>query len=232
MSPWPPSCVPCRQPNSVASHPSEGPLSLGIVLSKSMLRRARARSVWGSFWERPAPDPRVSSHEPMSIPPMNAVAELLSPDDILLDLDVASKKRVFEEVGRLLEQRHGLAQTKVVESLSAREKLGSTGLGQGVAVPHARVKGLHQALAAFVRSRFPIPFDAPDAKPVSEMSSSLCPSTRTSSTCRSLPRSHNSSSTEPSGSDSGCASMRVPYTSCSPTGRDLDVARRVGRATD
>ena len=111
----------------------------------------------------------------MSIPPMNAVAELLSPDDILLDLDVASKKRVFEEVGRLLEQRHGLAQTKVVESLSAREKLGSTGLGQGVAVPHARVKGLHQALAAFVRSRFPIPFDAPDAKPVSEMFVLLVP---------------------------------------------------------
>jgi PTS system nitrogen regulatory IIA component len=106
---------------------------------------------------------------------MNAVAELLSPDDILLDLDVASKRRIFEEVGRLLEQRHGLAQTKVVESLSAREKLGSTGLGQGVAVPHARVKGLRQALAAFVRLRFPIPFDAPDGKPVSEMLVLLVP---------------------------------------------------------
>jgi PTS system nitrogen regulatory IIA component len=79
---------------------------------------------------------------------MNAVAELLSPDDILLDLDVASKRRIFEEVGRLLEQRHGLAQTKVVESLSAREKLGSTGLG---------------------------PFDAPDGKPVSEMLVLLVP---------------------------------------------------------
>ena len=53
------------------------------------------------------------------------------------------------------------------DSLFAREKLGSTGLGQGIAIPHGRIKGLKDALGAFVRPRQPIPFDAPDGKPVS-----------------------------------------------------------------
>ena len=105
----------------------------------------------------------------------NAIAQLLAPEDILLDLDVSTKQRVFEEVGRLLDRRHGLAQTRVVESLNAREKLGSTGLGQGVAIPHARIKHLRQAVAAFVRLKLPIPFDAPDGKPVSDMLILLVP---------------------------------------------------------
>lgn len=106
---------------------------------------------------------------------MNAVAKMLSPGNILLDVDASTKRRVFDEVGRLFEQRCGLAQARVVESLSAREKLGSTGLGQGVALPHARVKGLPQALAAFVRPKLPIAFDAPDGKPVSDILVLLVP---------------------------------------------------------
>ncbi len=106
---------------------------------------------------------------------MNAVAQLLAPEDILLDLDVSTKQRVFEEVGRLFDRRHRLAQTLVVESLNARERLGSTGLGQGVAIPHARIKHLRQAVAAFVRLKLPIPFDAPDGKPVSGMLILLVP---------------------------------------------------------
>jgi PTS system nitrogen regulatory IIA component len=86
-----------------------------------------------------------------------------------------TKKRVFEEVGRLLEKRLGLEPEQVVKSLSAREELGSTGLGQGVAIPHARIKGLPQAVAAFVRTYLPIPFDAPDEKPVSEILVLLVP---------------------------------------------------------
>jgi len=106
---------------------------------------------------------------------MNLIAQLLSPEDILLDVDAPSKRRVFEEVGRLFERRHGLAHVQVVDSLSAREKLGSTGLGHGVAIPHARVKGLPKAMAAIVRTRLPIPFDAPDGKPVSDMVVLLVP---------------------------------------------------------
>ena len=52
------------------------------------------------------------------------------------------------------------------DSLFAREKLGSTGLGQGVAIPHGRIKGLKEAVGAFVRLPAPVPFDAPDGKPV------------------------------------------------------------------
>jgi PTS system nitrogen regulatory IIA component len=100
---------------------------------------------------------------------MNAIGQLLSPEDILLDLDVANKEGVFEAVGRLLEGRYGLAQKQVVDSLNARERLGSTGLGHGVAIPHARIKGLRQAVAVFVRTRSPVPFDAPDGKPVFAM---------------------------------------------------------------
>ena len=61
------------------------------------------------------------------------------------------------------------------DSLFAREKLGSTGLGQGIAIPHGRIKGLDHTLAAFVRPRQPIPFDAPDGKPVGQIFVLLVP---------------------------------------------------------
>jgi PTS system nitrogen regulatory IIA component len=97
---------------------------------------------------------------------MNSVAVVLSANDVLLDLDVKSKQTLFEAVGRLWEEHHGMAADEVVESLKAREKLGSTGLGQGVAIPHARVKGLTKAVAAFVQPKLPIEFDSPDGEPV------------------------------------------------------------------
>jgi PTS system nitrogen regulatory IIA component len=106
---------------------------------------------------------------------MNSVAEFLSADDMLLNLDAPNKVKVFEEVGRLFERRHGLAAQQVVDSLCAREKMASTGLGQGVALPHARIKKLPKAMAAYVRLKNPIPFDSPDGKPVSDMLVLLVP---------------------------------------------------------
>ena len=82
---------------------------------------------------------------------MSLIAKILPSDHIVLDLDVASKKRVFEQVGILFENSHGIARSEVFDSLFAREKLGSTGLGQGVAIPHGRAKGLKEAAGAFVR---------------------------------------------------------------------------------
>jgi PTS system nitrogen regulatory IIA component len=84
----------------------------------------------------------------------------------MLDSESASKKRVFERVGILFENTLGIARSQVFDSLFAREKLGSTGLGQGVAIPHGRVKGLRDAAAAFVKMQNPIAFDAPDGQPV------------------------------------------------------------------
>ena len=97
---------------------------------------------------------------------MSLVAKLLPPANVLLDLPVSSKKRLFEQIGLLFENNHGIARSIVFDSLFARERLGSTGLGQGVAIPHGRIKGLKEALGAFVRLGQPVPFDAPDGKPV------------------------------------------------------------------
>ncbi|MDC8444392.1 MAG: PTS sugar transporter subunit IIA [Nitrosomonas sp.] len=98
---------------------------------------------------------------------MNHISQLLPPSNVIIDLDVASKKRVFEQAGLLFENTFQIARNQVFDSLFAREKLGSTGLGQGVAIPHGRIKGLREAVAALVRMKEAIPFDAPDGQPVS-----------------------------------------------------------------
>jgi len=97
---------------------------------------------------------------------MSLVAKLLPLSNVIFDLDVSSKKRVFEQVGLLFENNHQIARSLVFDSLFAREKLGSTGLGQGVAIPHGRIKGMKDAVGALVRMKNPIPFDAPDSQPV------------------------------------------------------------------
>ena len=98
---------------------------------------------------------------------MSLVSKLLSPAQVVIDLQATSKKRLFEHAGLLFENQHGLARSVVFDSLFAREKLGSTGLGQGVAIPHGRIKGLKEALGAFLRLAQPVPFESPDGNPVS-----------------------------------------------------------------
>jgi len=98
---------------------------------------------------------------------MNLISKLLPLSNVILDLDVSSKKRVFEQVGLLFENNNQMARSQVFDSLFAREKLGSTGLGQGIAIPHGRIKGLKEAIGALVRMKQPVPFDAPDGQPVS-----------------------------------------------------------------
>ena len=97
---------------------------------------------------------------------MNQIASLLHADKVVAGLDASSKKRVFEQVGLLFENHQGLARSTVYDALFAREKLGSTALGLGVAIPHGRIKGLKHAAGAFVRLAVPVQFDAPDGKPV------------------------------------------------------------------
>ena len=106
---------------------------------------------------------------------MSLVAKLLPVANVLPDLAASSKKRLFEQLGLLFENRHGIARATVFESLFARERLGSTGLGQGVAIPHGRIKGLKEALGAFARLAQPVPFDAPDGKPVGFVFALLVP---------------------------------------------------------
>jgi len=98
--------------------------------------------------------------------PMNRIAPLLPTRNVLLDVQATSKKRLFEQAALLFENEHGIERGKVFDSLFARERLGSTGLGEGVAIPHGRIKGLRDAIAAVVSVTPGIPFDAPDGQPV------------------------------------------------------------------
>jgi PTS system nitrogen regulatory IIA component len=98
---------------------------------------------------------------------MNQIARLLPPANVVVNLQVTSKKRLFEQAGLLFENNNGIERSKVFDSLFARERLGSTGLGQGVAIPHGRIKGLKETVAAVVRLSDPIAFDSPDGQPVS-----------------------------------------------------------------
>ncbi len=97
---------------------------------------------------------------------MNRLASILPVEQVLVSVEVTSKKRAFEEAGLLFESLHGLSRALVTDSLFARERLGSTGLGHGVAIPHGRIKGLKAPMAAVFQLAQPIGFDAPDEQPV------------------------------------------------------------------
>jgi nitrogen PTS system EIIA component len=97
---------------------------------------------------------------------MNRLSSILPLARVLVDVDATSKKRAFEEAGLLFENLHGLSRALVTDSLFARERLGSTGLGHGVAIPHGRIKGLKSPMAAVLRLMHPIGFDAVDDAPV------------------------------------------------------------------
>ena len=97
---------------------------------------------------------------------MTHLSQILAEQNIVLDLECSSKKRAFEQAGLIFENNCGIARSTVSDNLFARERLGSTGLGHGVAVPHGRIKGLKNPIAAFVRLLDPIPFESPDGLPV------------------------------------------------------------------
>ncbi len=98
---------------------------------------------------------------------MNLIAPLVTPDTSLLDLSFTSKKKLFEHAAGLFAGIYGLKSPDVFTSLFERERLGSTALGCGIAIPHGRIKGMKDAHGAFYRLKTPLEFDAPDNLPVS-----------------------------------------------------------------
>ena len=110
---------------------------------------------------------------------MNRLSAILPAAQVLVAVDATSKKRAFEEAGLLFEQAHGISRALVADSLFARERLGSTGLGYGVAIPHGRIKGLKSPMAAVFQLLNPIGFDAPDEQPVTLMIFLLVPEAST-----------------------------------------------------
>ncbi len=98
---------------------------------------------------------------------MNLIAPLVAPETTLLDLGFSSKKKLFEHAAELFAQTQGLKAADIFSSLFERERLGSTALGCGIAIPHGRIKGIKDAHGAFYRLKTPLEFDAPDNQPVS-----------------------------------------------------------------
>jgi PTS system nitrogen regulatory IIA component len=98
---------------------------------------------------------------------MNPVGELLGVEDVEVNLDVSGKDALLQRIAAMLAQRRHLVPSEVLDSLIAREQLGSTAVGHGMAIPHARMSQCGASAAVFVRTRAGIPFDAPDGRPVS-----------------------------------------------------------------
>ena len=104
------------------------------------------------------------------------LAEILTPNRVELDSDATSKKRVLESASEMLAaSEEGLSPRAVFDCLIAREKLGSTGLGHGVAIPHGRLAGLEKTIGVFIRVPRGIDFDAPDNQPVDLVFALLVP---------------------------------------------------------
>jgi len=104
------------------------------------------------------------------------IIDLLNPERIACDLTANSKKRVLEQLSALMaESAPELTEEEIFESLIGREKLGSTGLGHGVAIPHGRLKGRDRAIAAFAKLDHGVDFDALDNQPVDLLFALLVP---------------------------------------------------------
>lgn len=106
---------------------------------------------------------------------MNSLTAILAPECIRLDLAARSVHEVLGEAALRLAQRHGLRADGLADALWEREQLASTALGMGVALPHARIKGLLEPRAAYLRLVPSLPFDAPDDRPVIDVFVLLVP---------------------------------------------------------
>ncbi len=110
---------------------------------------------------------------------MNLISPLLKTANVLADFETSSKKRLFEQAGQMFLTSDSVPAAEVFESLFSREKLGSTALGYGIAIPHGRIKQLKETACAFIRLKTPTDFDAPDDQPVDLVFILLAPAAAT-----------------------------------------------------
>jgi len=103
------------------------------------------------------------------------LSDLLCPEAVKIVGSASSKKRLFQDIGTLAEGCYGLDPSTVVEALMDREALGPTGVGHGVALPHARLDGLVQVQGLFLRLEKPVDFNAVDRQPVDLIFALLAP---------------------------------------------------------
>ena len=98
---------------------------------------------------------------------MNTVTKWLTRDSVVLGLKATDAKHLCGEVAKFVAHRQNLDENVIFRALWRREQCGSTGLGHGIAIPHARIPGISDPVVLFARTRDPIPFDSPDRQPVS-----------------------------------------------------------------
>ncbi len=103
------------------------------------------------------------------------IAAWLQPQDFLIVADATCGKDVIGAAARFVATAHGLPVALVFDALWRREQAGSTGLGHGVAIPHARIPGIARPLTLYLRTTVPVAFDAPDARPVADFLAILVP---------------------------------------------------------
>lgn len=94
------------------------------------------------------------------------INDILTPQAVGLFDHVTSKKRLLQDIGELANSAYGLCADDVIDALQARENLGPTGVGGGIALPHARIPGLEQIRGVFIRLQKPLDFDSVDRQPV------------------------------------------------------------------
>jgi nitrogen PTS system EIIA component len=94
------------------------------------------------------------------------ISQLITPESTFCHLKLSSKKKVLEKVSEELAKRIGCPSEEIFESLLTRERLGSTALGNGIAIPHGRVKSCQDATAVFILLEEPVDYDAPDNQAV------------------------------------------------------------------
>lgn len=94
------------------------------------------------------------------------LSSILKPEAVKVVANVTSKKRLFQDLGEVASSIHGLTSSEVIDALQERETLGPTGVGHGVALPHARLRGLSSVVGAFFRIERPLDFESVDRQPV------------------------------------------------------------------
>ncbi|CAG9184879.1 hypothetical protein LMG32289_05772 [Cupriavidus pampae] len=156
---------------SLALLPGSRRMRLSLALSGAALDKALPAI------DKLAPGTAVSyvRENPGASTGMPTVARLLDAEHVLLNLDVADQNALFEHVASVAAQQYGVDAETVLTHLAHRESSGSTALGQGVAVPHARIPGVPCEMVFYARLKTPLAFGAADGRPVTDVICLLLP---------------------------------------------------------
>ena len=116
------------------------------------------------------------------------IADLLIPRGVIAQLRVSNKKQALQEIARRAATQTGIAERRIYDVLAERERLGSTGIGRGIAIPHGKIAELSRLYGLFARLERPIPFEAIDDRPVDLVFVLLAPAASGAEHLRALAR--------------------------------------------